>query len=265
MATDQRVKAAQAYVDALSTGDKAKAQAAAPHLAKEIVVKVGPRTFEGYDEALKRITGVWPLTPVYRKIAWPAPQAAGDRVKVNAQMAPVGAGPSVVNLTFSFNDQDQITKVEQENVIGTLLVEADKLPQFVRDRVNNALANDTPLSVSYVDDQGRPHLSLRGSTRAYSDTQLSIWARGRETGLVAAVKKNPSMSLLYRDNPSRSTLIFMGKARIEDDERVRKEVFEATPEVEQNHESWTTGAAVIIDLEQVDGATPEGRVKFRRA
>lgn len=265
MPIEKRIAAAQAYVDALRTGDRAAAQAAAPHLGKDIVVQVGQRTFEGYDEALKRITGVWPLTPVYRKGTWPAPQAEDGQVKVNAQMAPVGAGPSVVNLTFSFNDQDEITRVEQENVIGTPLIESDKLPSFVKQRINSALANETPLSVSYVDEQGRPHLSLRGSTRAHSDTQLSIWARGRESGLVAAVQKNPSMSLLYRDNPTRSTLIFMGKARIDDDERVRKEVFEATPEVEQNHESWTTGAAVIIDLESVDGATPEGRVKFRRA
>ncbi len=264
MTIQNRIEAAEAYVKALSTGDSAAAQAAARHLAKDIVVQVGPRTFDGYEEALKRITGVWPLTPVYRKGTWPAPQVQGDRVTVNANMAPVGAGPTAVNLSFSFNDADQITLVEQENLVTQPMNETDKLPDFVKTRINNALANDTPLSVSYVDESGRPHLSLRGSTQVFSDSQLAIWVRG-QTGLAAAVQKNPNISLLYRDNPTRSTLIFMGRAHIDPREEVRRKVFQTAPEVEQNHETWTTGVAVIIDLDQVDGATPEGRVKMRRA
>src|SRR6266571_8577422 len=109
---DDRIDAAQAYVDALRTGDRSAAQAAAGFLAKDIMVQVGERTFEGYEEALNRITGVWPLTPVYRKGTWGDPVAEDGRFTVEGRMAPVGFGPTNVNLTFSFNDADQITRVE---------------------------------------------------------------------------------------------------------------------------------------------------------
>jgi hypothetical protein len=263
MAAQDRIDAARTYVEALRTGDRAAAQAAAPHLARDIVVKVGQRQFDGHDEVLKRITGIWPLTPVYRKGAWSAPRAADGSVVVSGKMAPVGAGPTAVNLTFWFNDADQISRVEQENQMTQPLVETDVLPDFVKERVDNALANDTPICVSYVDDQSRPHLSLRGSTQVFSDTQLSIWARTPK-GLGEAIEKNPNLTLLYRDNVTRSTLVFQGQAHIDPSEDVRRRVFEDSPEVEQNHETWTSGVAVIIDLEQVDGGTPEGRVRMRR-
>src|SRR5437773_1763144 len=79
------------------------------------------------------------------------------------------------------------------------------MPDFVKARVTRALADDIPLSVAYVDEDGKPSISLRGSVMAYSDTQLAIWARNRE-GLAKAVQKNPNISLLYRENPTRSTL-----------------------------------------------------------
>ena len=215
MANERQLAAAKAYVDALSTGDHALAKVASPYLAQDIVVTAGQRTFEGHDEALARITGVWPQTPVYRKTTWPAPVDAGDHVTVDATMARVGAGPTEVHLEFRFNDADQITAVDHQNVMGQPLVETDKLPEFVKSRVNGALANDTPLTVVYVDEGGRPHLSLRGSVQAYSDTQLSLWVRQGTGGIATGIGKNPSVELLYRDNGSRSTIIFKGNARVE--------------------------------------------------
>ena len=259
----EQIAAAQAYVDALSTGDEQAAKAASRYLADDVTLEVGPREFSGHDEVLARITGVWPLTPVYRKTTWPAPTEAGDHVAVDAQMAPVGAGPTEVHLKFWFNDAAQINRIEQENVIGTPLVETDKLPDFVKSRVDGALANDTPIVVAYVDEEGRPRTSLRGSVQAYSDTQLSIWVRSSTTGIAVAVANNPNVELLYRDNPSRSTLIFKGRARVESDDAIRRQIFGDSPEVEQNHESWDAGAAIIIDLSEVGGATPDGRVRMQ--
>ena len=210
MATQERLAAAGAYTKALSTGDRAAATEAAPHLAQDIVVQVGNRTFEGYDDALERITGIWPQTPVYRKGEWAAPAEENGNVVVHGTMAPVGAGPSKVNLTFAFNDEDKISRVDVENIVGTELFEVSELPAFVCEAVNTALFNDTPLSVSYVDGDGKPKLSLRGSVRAYGAQALSIWAR-KESGLADAIQSNPNMSLLFRDNPTRSTLIFTGQ------------------------------------------------------
>ena len=179
-------------------------------------------------------------------------------------MAPVGFGPTNVNLTFWFNDADQIARVEQQNVMTQPLVETEALPDFVKERVNNALANETAMCVGYVDEQGQPHLSLRGSVQAFSDTQLSMWIRTGHRGLADAIQSNPRVSLLYRDNATRSSLTFLGEAYVDSSEDVRRKVFESSPEVEQNHESWAGGVAVIVDVKQVDGATPEGRVRIRR-
>src|SRR4051794_13912754 len=143
MAAQDRIQAAKAYVAALSTGDRAAAQTAAPHLAQNVTSQLGQRTFEGHDEVLKRITGNWPLTPVYKKGVWGDPRAEEDTVKVGGQMSPVGAGPQAVNLTFWFDASDKINKVLQENLTSLPLHEGDKLPQFAKERINNALANDT--------------------------------------------------------------------------------------------------------------------------
>ena len=263
MATKERLAAADAYAKALATGDKGAAAAADKHIAQDVVSTVGNRTFEGHDEVLSRITGVWPQTPVYRNGTWGAAKEAGSDVVVNATMKPVGAGPAEVNVTFGFNDSDQINKVNLENIVKTQLVETDVLPDFISSRINTALANDTPLSVTYVGKDGKPKISLRGSVRTYGDHSLSIWAR-KDSGLAEAVGTNPSMSFLFRDNPTRSTIILQGTARVDTDPAIRKQIFDESPEVEQNHESWEAGAAVIIDLDQVDGGTPDGRVKFRR-
>ncbi len=260
--SNEQIAAAQAYVNALSTGDKQAAKAASPHLAEDVTLKAGPREFSGHDDVLARITGVWPLTPVYRKTTWPAPIEVGDHVAVVAPMAAVGAGPTEVHLKFWFNDAGKIARVEQDNITGTPLLETNKLPDFVKSRVNGALVNDTPIVVAYVDANGYPRVSLRGSVQAYSDTQLSIWVRASTTGMAVAIASNPHVELLYRDNPSRSTLIFKGKARVEADESIRKQIYDDSPEVEQNHESWANGAAIIIDLSEVSGATPDGRVRM---
>lgn len=258
-----RLEAAQAYVDALRTGVPALGKAAGKYLADNVVVQVGNQTFEGREEAERRITGVWPLTPVYRKGSWQAPREEGDKVLVHASMPPFGAGVQSVDITFSFNDAGQITEVRQTNTDTKPLYETDVMPEFVKARISRALADDIPVSVAYVDENGRPSLSLRGSTFAYSDTQLAIWARNRD-GLAKAIQKNPYVAVLYRENPTRSTLIFKGKAHVVEDQAEALRIHDMTPEVERNHLTRDTGCAVVIDLESIDGATPEGRVRYRR-
>jgi hypothetical protein len=258
-----RVEAVQAYVDALRTGVPALAKAAGKYLAPNVAVQVGNQKVEGAEEAERRITGVWPQTPVYRKGNWRAPQEEGDKVLVHASMPPFGAGVQSVDLSFSFNQAGQISEVQQTNTNNVPLYETEVMPEFVRARVNSALADDIPLTVTYVDEEGKPSSSLRGSTMAYNDHQLSIWARSRG-GIVKALEKNPWMSLLYRENPTRSTLVFKGKGRILENGQEAMRIHDMIPEVERNHLTRESGAAIVIDLESVDGATPEGRVRFRR-
>jgi hypothetical protein len=259
-----RVQAADAYVKALRTGEPTATSLAAQSLAADVVLKTANDEISGREAVQARITGQWPLTPVYVQGFWGAPQEQGDQVVVKAEFGPLGAAPTTVTLTFSFNGDDQIQRVEQQATMAPPIQANEKLPDVVRGLVNGALANGTPMCVSYVDENGQPVLSLRGSTQIYSDTQLSIWLRNAEGGLVRALQRNPRMSLLYRDSKTRSTLIFQGRGHIETDEAVRTRVFDMSPEVEQNHDPSRKGAALIIDVTSLQGTTVRGPVRFQR-
>jgi hypothetical protein len=134
-----RVRAVEAYLKALRTGEASAALTAARYLA---------------------------------------------RLRLSAE---IGGLIAASTLTFSFNDRDQIVRIEQVNQGGTPAPGTDRIPEFVKGIVNSALANNTPLIVAYTDAQGAPNLSLRGSTQVYSDTQLSIWVRHANGGMANAL------------------------------------------------------------------------------
>lgn len=267
-----RVRAVEAYLKALRTGEASATEQAARCLAPDVVLETtgahmwgnGHEEFHGAANVREMISGIGVMTGVYRGAPWTDPQPDGDgRLKVIADMG--GGLIATSTLTFWFNDQDQITRVEQVNTAGGPPPATDRMPPFVKAIVNSALANNTPLIVAYTDEHGAPNLSLRGSTQAYSDTQLSIWVRHANGGLANAVKNNPQMTLMYRDPPARTTLTFQGRGHFETDEAVRSRVFDLMPEVEQKHDLARTGAALIIDIDRLQGQTPRGGVRMQRS
>jgi hypothetical protein len=257
-----RTQAAEAYIKALRTGEPSATRLAGESLASDVVLKTANEEIIGRDKVLARITGQWPLTPVYVQGFFGAPLAEGDNVVVNAEFGPLGAAPTKLSLTFSFNGSDQITRIEQQAQMAPPLAVGDGLPDIVRGLINGALANGTPICVSYVDANGQPVLSLRGSTQVYSPTQLCIWVRNADGGLPTALRSNPRMSLLYRDSKTRTTLIIQGRGHVEADEATRNRVFELAPEVEQNHDPARKGAALIIDVTSLQGTTVRGPVRY---
>ena len=267
---DSRVRAAELYVKALRTGEASATAQAAEHLAPDVVLDTvgahawgnGPEHFEGYDNVLHMITGIGVMTGVYRTGAWNDPVVEGDEVKVSADLG--GGLLTSADLTFSFNSDGKIAKVVQVNKGGSGAAQTDRLPAFARAIVNAALANNTPMIVAYTGDDGAPVLTMRGSTMAYSDTQLSIWVRHANGGMANTLRKNPKMTLMYRDPPARATLTFQGRGYFNDDPDVRNRVFELMPEVEQRHDLERTGAALIIELDRVMGSTPRGGVRMVR-
>ena len=267
---DSRVRAAELYVKALRTGEASATAQAAEHLAPDVVLDTvgahawgnGPEHFEGYDTVRHMIAGIGVMTGVYRTGAWAAPEADGDKVRVSADLG--GGLLSSAELTFTFKADGKIVHVEQVNKGGTPAPQTDKIPDFVKAIVNAALANNTPLIVAYTGEDGAPVLSLRGSTQAYSDTQLSIWVRHANGGMIKALQRNPSMALIYRDPPNRTTLTFQGRGHVDTSEEVRSRVFDLAPEVEQRHDLQRNGAALIIDVDRVSGSTPRGGVRMVR-
>jgi Pyridoxamine 5'-phosphate oxidase len=267
-----RVRAVEAYLKALRTGEASATATAAQHLAPDVVLDTvgahmwgnGHEEFTGYDAVLNMITGIGVMTGVYRTAPWATPTDEGDnRVKV---VADIGGGlVATSTLTFDFNARDQITRIEQVNVGGKPAPPTDRIPDFVKAIVNSALANNTPLIVAYTDEKGAPNLSLRGSTQVYSDTQLSMWVRHATGSMAKALEKNPQMSLMYRDPPARTNLTFEGRAHFETDPEIRDRVFELSPEVEQKHDPGRIGAVLLIDVTRLSGNTPRGGVRMVRS
>jgi len=264
-----RERAVEAYLKALRTGEASATVTAARYLAPDVVLDTvgahmwgnGHEEFIGYDQTVNMITGIGVMTGVYRTAPWTNPTPDGaDRVKVSAEIGGLIASST---LTFSFNDRDQIVRIEQVNKGGTPAAGTDRIPEFVKGLVNSALANNTPLIVAYTDEKGAPNLSMRGSTQVYSDTQLSIWVRHANGGMANALRKNPYMTLMYRDPPARANLTFEGRAHFEADPEVRERVFDLAPEVEQKHDPGHIGAALIIDIDRVTGNTPRGAVRMQ--
>src|ERR1700694_2526381 len=256
-----RTQAAEAYVKALRTGEPSATQQASQYLADDVVLAAGQDEIRGHANVLKRITGQWPLTPVFVHAGFSAPREENGQVKVDAEFPPMGAAPQKLSLSFSFNGGDKIARVEQQQQAAPPQAPAETLPGFVRGIVNGALANGTPIVVAYTDENGQPVLSLRGSTQVYSDTQLCIWVRNADGGIVRSMTRNNRVSLLYRDSKLRTTLIVAGRGHVETDPAIRERVFQLSPEVEQNHDPGRKGAALIIDIVTLQGGTVRGMVK----
>ena len=129
----------------------------------------------------------------------------------------------------------------------------------IKAALNGAYARGFPVSVAYVDGSGRPHVSLRGSVQVVSTTEIGLWARKRDDGLVKAIEVNPNLALLFFGNlpdGSRLRAAFNGRAR--SNPARNREVYDAMGDVEQSYDPEAKGIAVIVAIETVAGMTEEG-------
>ena len=141
-----------------------------------------------------------------------------------------------------------------------------KLSPALKDTINTALARGRMISVAYLSPEGRPELSFRGSVQAYSDTQLAIWVRNPEGGIIkAVVSGHPDIALLYGELgvQSKAFLSFRGRGRVESSESVRRKVYDDSPEAERNLDKDRKGVALIIDLDSVEGFFGGSVLKMR--
>ena len=53
------------------------------------------------------------------------------------------------------------------------------------------------VAVAYIDDDGYPSVSFRGTTQVIGPDRLAIWARKRDAGLAAAIAVRPQVGLVY--------------------------------------------------------------------
>jgi general stress protein 26 len=138
------------------------------------------------------------------------------------------------------------------------------LTDDIKNAVNNAFTSGKPVILAYVDENGQPSLSFRGSTHAYSDNQLAVWVRNPDGGLINSIGKNNHITFLYRDPETRAMLQFRGTGRIESSDEIRERVYNAIPEPEKNADREKKGNPMIVDLDRVDGFMPGIRVAMRK-
>lgn len=255
-----RVEAAEAYIRALRSGEESAARRAEPFLAEGVEATLASGTLKGRQAVLEHISGDWPNTPVLAQGGWSDPQPQGDQLVVEAEFPAFGAGASSGTVTFSFDGEGRISAVTESFAGGGRPEPQKEIPLVVRGLINSALAQNIPMSLAYVDEDGSPNLSLRGSVQVFSPTQLCLWLRSTTGGLARALTANPRLSLLFRDSKTRTTLVVKGRGHIDDDPAVRDRVFRLVPEVEQNHDPNRTGAALLIDVTDLRGGTPRGPV-----
>jgi hypothetical protein len=248
----------------MRTGEGSAAAQAARYLHDDVVLAAGGEEVAGKTEVLRRITGQWPMTPVYYRAAWSSPVVTDHTVRVTATSRDVFAPVPKFELCFTLDDAGQITRVEQTPLERATPLLTAVIPDFVKTYVNNALANGTPMVIACTNPDGSPNLTLRGATQVFSDTQLSVWLRHAEGDTVKAIRANPQMAALYRDSRTRTTLIFHGTGRVVSDPAERARAFEIAPEVEQNHDPQRLGAALIIDITRLDGMSAQGTIQLRR-
>jgi len=135
-----------------------------------------------------------------------------------------------------------------------------KINDALKQKVMEAyVPNDWPIIVAYVDEQGRPGMSYRGSVVVVSPTQLGMWARNAEGGTSGALGKNANMTLVYREptpdhNRSAAVVTFRGKGRVAAaGDPLREAVYDTMPQRERDADAEKKGVAIIVDLDSVMG------------
>ena len=217
-------------------------------LAEDAFFQALART-SGRDAVVRHLAG----NDAYRQATWSAPQMDGEQVKVTGRMPPGSASAGMI-LVFEFAGE-RIGAIRQQPLFGGAPTPATplKLTEEIRKLVDNALATRHPMIVAYVDAGGQPILSFRGSTQSFSDDQLAIWVRNSDGNFLNAIAKNPKLALMYRDEDTKQTYQFQGRARVSHDEAARRRIYDKMEQRERDHDPARTGVALIIDLDRVEG------------
>ncbi len=259
----QRLHVLRLLVKSLRTGELTAAEQLRPHLAGDVTVTARNGYAAGVDGALNILSGQHALTPTLRRGHWSLPRLDGDVGRVEAVCPDQGAAPDRVALRVTFNGEHRMAAIAYEMELWAPPATTGAMPDHVRAAIDDALANNTPLVLAYTGPDGAPHLSLRGSIQTAGPLLLTLWARKPE-GLVEAIAADPRVTLLYRNSPTRTTLTVTGRARVVTDEAERHRIYELAPEVEQRHDPGRNGVALAVDVDRVQGTSPQGMVLVER-
>ena len=253
-------QSANTLLAALKAGTPEAFDAAAPALAPDAFIMAPVRgEATGRHAVIENLKEAQPAGVA----EWEGPTDEPRGVRITAR-TPGGQFPGVTWL-LTFGPEGLI-----ERILESRLRAAPSTPNPLRiteamaAAINGAMDNGTPTVLGYVNEQGQPRLSFRGTTQAYSDDQLAVWARYEDAGLPTAIQKNPQVSVVYYARGA-GNLIFEGRAHIVSEPAVRDLVFDHSPVVEQRADPERRGVAIIIDVDKVSGRLAGERVNMARA
>ena len=254
--TTTAVDALGLWTEVLAHPEEERVAALRAVLADDIVSVTPLGRAEG-SEAVAAGLGQSPLSGLFAAGTWSDVADQDDTATVTCTFQP-GAPLGGVTITAT-TAGGQLAKVET-----TMIPAAPPEPVPVEltgdiaAAVNGALANGTPVVVAYVDSDGQPQLSLRGTAQVLNDQQLALWSRSATGGLPTSVVDRPRITAWYRDPAKRVHYQFHGLARVVTDEAVRRQVFDNSPQVEQNFDPERKGAAIVVDVIRVEGRDGRG-------
>jgi Pyridoxamine 5''-phosphate oxidase. len=248
----------------------ARDEAAQGLLSEDIVYRTLGLELNGRAQVLAHLTGE-ETGRFYRQAEWSEARLHGDSILIEARVSDQSPYDTKI-LLFHFRDE-RVRLIEEQLLLPMKRPPVTKLAMGaeLKEMVNSALVRRNPMLLAHVDADGQPVVSFRGSVHVISDDQLALWARNAKGRFLSAIAANPKVALMYRDNESRATFQFQGRARVAVGDEERKRVFEALPEVERDHDFGELGTAVIIELDRIEGyAKVEGggvvgAVNMRRA
>lgn len=126
-----------------------------------------------------------------------------------------------------------------------------KLDQPLRERIARAIDDSIPITVSYIEPGGRPHIAFYGSTHVHSDNQLAIWVRNPKNALCTTLSEHPDVACIYGNIKDRVYITFEGRGRLATDATTRDQVFTTMHPIEQKFDADRKGVAILIDLTRV--------------
>lgn len=237
-----------------------------PELLRDDAFLQGLSRTVGREAVIRQLSDV-----AYRSVTWGAAEAGEQHVKVVGK-SPPGSPTAGFILLFEVAN-GQIAAIRQQPLFGGTppAATAVRLSDEIKALVDNALANRHPMVVAYVDETGQPIVSFRGSTQAFGDDQLAMWVRNSDGYFLRSIEKNPKLALMYRDEDTKATYQFQGRARVSTSEADRGRIYEKMAQAERNHDPARLGIALIIDLDRVEGWAgmsangPVGRVRMIRS
>jgi hypothetical protein len=244
----EHLATAKRLLAALATGDAAALVAL---LADDPTYAQLGLALRGRNDVVHRLVH-HDAAAIYRQVAWDDPEPDGDSIRTTGRTPPDAPRSGIV-LTLLF-ENGRIVAVQQQNLPARQAQATPlRLTPALRQLIDTALANRHPMLLAHVGETGQPVLSFRGSTQAYSADQLAMWIRNADGQTLRALQRNPHVALMYRDEDSKATFQFQGRARVTTDATERRRIYQQSAPVEQHHDFARLGVAVVIDLDRVEG------------